>query len=201
MKKYTILSIVALIVFLGVNQVTSAQGNPFYGTNDFVGGGQKGTGGNTGNTKPAGTGKNTGNTNNPGTGSNTGNTTTNTSSSQAPEKLDDPLGDSVSIEGLLLRLFEIIIYIGIPIVAFFLIWSGFMFITAQGNPEKIETAKSRLLYTIIGAILLLGAWTISQAIKGTVEDIKRGGTALFQKDNEAHLSIIPDLIRNPDTLI
>jgi hypothetical protein len=65
----------------------------------------------------------------------------------------------------------------------FLIWSGFMFVSAQGNPEKIETAKSRLLYTIIGAILLLGAWTISQAIKGTVEDIKRGGTVLHSKTN------------------
>ncbi len=99
-----------------------------------------------------------------------------------PEKLDDPLGEGVSLEGLLLKLFDIILYVGVPVVAFFLIWSGFMFITAQGNPEKLTIARSRLLYTIIGAVLLLGAWTISQAIKGTLEDIKSGGTAVFSKN-------------------
>lgn len=100
------------------------------------------------------------------------------SSSEDIEKLEDPLGEGTTLEGLILKLFEIIMYIGVPLVAFFLIWSGFMFVSAQGNPEKLETARNRLLYTIIGAIILLGAWTISQAIKGTVEDIKSGGQAL-----------------------
>lgn len=56
-----------------------------------------------------------------------------------------------------------------------------MFITAQGKPEQIETAKSRLVWTIVGAILLLGAWTISQAIKGTIINIKKGATAYVYK--------------------
>lgn len=94
-----------------------------------------------------------------------------------PKKLDDPLGESTTIEGLLLSLFDIVFYIGVPVVAFFLIWSGFMFIAAQGNEEKLETAKSRLVWTIVGAILLLGAWTISQAIKGTIINIKKGATS------------------------
>lgn len=92
------------------------------------------------------------------------------------DKLEDPLGEGVSIEGLLLKLFDIILYVGVPIVAFFLIWSGFMFVTAQGKPEQIETAKSRLLSTLVGAALLLGAWTISQAISGTLKDIKNGAS-------------------------
>ncbi len=107
--------------------------------------------------------------------------TNNPQASSDIEKLEDPLGPNVSLEGLLLKLFEIVLYVGVPLVAFFLIWSGFMFVSAQGNPEKIETAKSRLVWTIIGAVLLLGAWTISQAIKGTIEDIKRGGTSYLQK--------------------
>jgi hypothetical protein len=49
-----------------------------------------------------------------------------------------------------------------------------MFVIAQGRPGEIESAKRRLGWTIVGAILLLGAWTISQAIKGTIDDIKKG---------------------------
>jgi hypothetical protein len=143
--------------------------------------------------KSAGTGTQNGvtNTNNGSTGSvnngntgggvnngNTGgglNSNQNNNDIQNFETLEDPLGGNATIESLLLKLFEIIMYVGIPVVAFFIIWSGFMFVTAQGNAEKLETARQRLLWTIIGAILLLGAWTISQAIKGTVEDIRKGG--------------------------
>jgi hypothetical protein len=94
--------------------------------------------------------------------------------SEKARKLDDPTGGSTTLEGMLLRLFDIVFYIGIPVVAFFLIYSGFMFVIAQGRPGEIESAKRRLGWTIVGAILLLGAWTISQAIKGTIDDIKKG---------------------------
>ncbi len=100
---------------------------------------------------------------------------------ETPQKLEDPLGESTTIDKLLLSLFDIVFYIGVPLVAFFLIWSGFMFIAAQGKPEQLETAKSRLIWTIVGAILLLGAWTISQAIKGTIINIKKGATAYVHK--------------------
>ncbi len=196
MKKLTFIFIVAIVLsFGGIAFAQKAPPTGFYGTNNFTGGA---TSPNeipkTGPTSPNEI---------PKTGATSPNEipkTGPTSPGSDPEKLDDPLGESVSIEGLLLKLFEIILYVGIPVIAFFLIWSGFMFISAQGNPEKIETAKSRLLYTIIGAILLLGAWTISQAIKGTIEDIKRGGTALYLKNTHISQSVIPGLIRNPDRL-
>ena len=75
------------------------------------------------------------------------------SAGEDPEKLDDPLGEGVSLEGLLLKLFDIILYVGVPVVAFFLIWSGFMFIAAQGSPEKLETARSRLLFERLSKLL------------------------------------------------
>jgi len=58
--------------------------------------------------------------------------------------------------------------IGIPIVALAIIYSGFLFVAARGNPEKLETAKQTLLYTIIGAAILLGSWAIAQLISNTV---------------------------------
>jgi hypothetical protein len=156
MKKYTLIIMLAFLLTLGSVNIVLAQGT---GPKTGVGSGPKSDPSPVNTTNPNGK-----------------------PSTEDPEKLDDPLGEGVSLEGLLLKLFDIILYVGVPVVAFFLIWSGFMFITAQGSPEKLETARSRLLYTVIGAILLLGAWTISQAIKGTLEDIKSGGTALLSKD-------------------
>ena len=61
-----------------------------------------------------------------------------------------------------------IIKIGIPIVALAIIYSGFLFVAARGNSEKLKTAKSALMYSLIGAALLLGSWAIAQLISNTV---------------------------------
>ena len=61
-----------------------------------------------------------------------------------------------------------VIKIGIPIVALAIIYSGFLFVSAQGNPEKLKEAKRALMYTLIGAAILLGSWAIAQIISETV---------------------------------
>ena len=58
--------------------------------------------------------------------------------------------------------------IGIPIVALAIIYCGFLFVFARGNSEKLGKAKDALLYTIIGAAILLGAWAIAKLISATV---------------------------------
>jgi len=64
-----------------------------------------------------------------------------------------------------------IVRIAIPIIVIFFIWSGLMFVFARGNPDKIREAKNMFFYTIIGTLLILGAWTITNAIVGTVNSI------------------------------
>jgi len=73
-----------------------------------------------------------------------------------------------SINQFVKVLLEGIIKIGIPIVALAIIYSGFLFVQAQGNPEQITKAKQALLYSVIGAVLLLGSWAIAQLISETV---------------------------------
>ncbi len=51
------------------------------------------------------------------------------------------------------------------------IWSGFLFVTAQGRPEKIKTAKNALMYTAIGTAILFGAWTIALVIESTLKQL------------------------------
>ena len=66
----------------------------------------------------------------------------------------------VALEGLLKA--------GIPIVALGIIYCGFLFVFARGSSEKLTKAKDALLYTLIGAAILLGSWAIATMISNTV---------------------------------
>ena len=47
-----------------------------------------------------------------------------------------------------------------------------MTITAQGNPQKLSTAKTSFLFTTIGAAVVLGAWVLAQMISDTINTIR-----------------------------
>jgi hypothetical protein len=53
-------------------------------------------------------------------------------------------------------------------VVMWIIYAGFTFITAQGKPAEIEKAKARLLWSLIGAGILLGAAAISKVVETTI---------------------------------
>jgi hypothetical protein len=81
----------------------------------------------------------------------------------------NPLGSGTSSVPALIQTFLTgALKIGIPIVALAIIYCGFLFVFARGNSEKLTKAKDALLYTIIGAAVLLGAWAIATMISATV---------------------------------
>lgn len=87
--------------------------------------------------------------------------------------IENPLGSNLKdIPTFIKKVIEIVLSVGIPLLALAIIYSGFLFIEAQGNKDKLEKAKKAILYTLIGGVLLLGAFVISEAIINTVEDIK-----------------------------
>ncbi|MEK7588266.1 MAG: TrbC/VirB2 family protein [Patescibacteria group bacterium] len=87
-----------------------------------------------------------------------------------PEKIVNPLGPNGAdnLNDFIKKILEGIIKIGIPIIALAIVYCGFLFIQARGNSKELETAKQALIYTIIGAAILLGAWALSQLISDTV---------------------------------
>ena len=66
---------------------------------------------------------------------------------------------------------RVLVLVALPIIALFFVYSGFLFIKAQGNSSELETAKKNFVYVVIGAILILGAWVIAQLIAGTVTQL------------------------------
>ena len=67
---------------------------------------------------------------------------------------------------------EAIILIAFPFLVLMIVYCGFLFITAQGNAQKLAEARKVFLWTLIGALLVLGAQALSLAIEATVTEIR-----------------------------
>ncbi len=63
-------------------------------------------------------------------------------------------------------------YIGGICCALWIIWGGFLFVKAQGNPDALSDAKKTLLHAVIGTAIILGAGAILTIIQSTITAIK-----------------------------
>lgn len=91
--------------------------------------------------------------------------------------LPNPLGNNGprTLQDFVRKVLEsIIIPLGAIIVVFFFILTGFKFVMARGNESALGDAKKMFFGTVIGAIIVLGAWAISVAIDATVKQIVNG---------------------------
>lgn len=73
-----------------------------------------------------------------------------------------------SIESLLLAILNIFIIIATPIVVLFIIYAGFLYVTARGNAQQVQQATRALTYAIIGGVIIIGAVAIAAIISGVV---------------------------------
>jgi hypothetical protein len=73
-----------------------------------------------------------------------------------------------SLTELLETLLDGLLIVAIPIIVLLIIYSGFLFISAQGNPPGIDKAKKVLTMTLIGAAVILGARVIYEVVESTV---------------------------------
>lgn len=71
------------------------------------------------------------------------------------------------IEGVL----QAIVIIALPIITVFIVWAGFLYISARGNAGQIERAHQNFKWVIIGTILILSAWVLATLIGGTVRQL------------------------------
>ncbi|MEK7642785.1 MAG: pilin [Patescibacteria group bacterium] len=68
---------------------------------------------------------------------------------------------------------DILIPIGGVIAVIMIMYAGFLYVTAGGDTTKIKKAHDALLWSVIGAAILLGAWVISTAIEGTIKALSK----------------------------
>jgi len=87
---------------------------------------------------------------------------------QETRTLNNPIGAFSTIPDMLNAIVNVLLVIAVPIVVFFVIYAGFTYVMAQGNPEKIKAASQSLLYGIIGAVIIFGAFAISAIVQSIV---------------------------------
>ena len=91
--------------------------------------------------------------------------------------LINPLGNNTcSANGTCLSSFisnimKFVVQIGSVIVILMLVFVGYKFVVAQGSDSKLTEAKQMLLWTVVGALILLGAQAIALGIQSTVSAI------------------------------
>jgi hypothetical protein len=90
------------------------------------------------------------------------------------QTVSNPLGGINSFCGLIKAILTAVIQIGIPIAVLFIVYAGFKFVLARGNPTKLQEARMGLLYTLIGIGIFLGAWLIAMVIANTVNALGAG---------------------------
>lgn len=87
-------------------------------------------------------------------------------------------GDCAPNENCLLnflnKILEFVIRIGTVVVILMLVYVGYLFVVARGEPGKITEARQALLWTIVGALILLGSQAISKGIEATVKALSVG---------------------------
>lgn len=73
------------------------------------------------------------------------------------------------------HLFEVILkgitFIAIPIIVLALMWVGFKFVSAQGDPTKVSAAKTSLMLVLAGTAIILGANVILDVVTDTAQEL------------------------------
>jgi len=90
-----------------------------------------------------------------------------------PGKLCNPLKNGMGISELVVYLVkDILVGLIAPIViTLALLYSGFLFVMAQGKETELARARKNFLWVIIGGVVLLGAYVILELVTNTVTEI------------------------------
>ncbi|MBY0539227.1 pilin [Patescibacteria group bacterium] len=87
------------------------------------------------------------------------------------ERLENPLGQNTTLTVLLERVLQLAIQIGFPILVVYIVYIGFQFVQAEGNPDKLKQVRSNFFWALVGGVILLGASALATAIRLTVEQL------------------------------
>ena len=71
-----------------------------------------------------------------------------------------------SISEIVTAVVRVVRMVAIPFVVLAIIYSGWLFIAAQGNPDKLKSARGVFFWTLIGTLVVLSAELIASVLAG-----------------------------------
>ncbi len=81
--------------------------------------------------------------------------------------LGNPL-DSRIIINLMKGFVQSVIYVATPALVVFIVWVGFLFVSASGNPAGIQEARKMGTKALLGGAVLLSLWVIITIVGNTL---------------------------------
>lgn len=94
----------------------------------------------------------------------------------AVNDLPNPIKSGTLLDLLLAMVRAVLLFFVYPAVIIIWVWTGFLFVGAQGNPEALKKAKSMLARTVIITLVLFLLQGFLLAIQGTVKNITSQAT-------------------------
>jgi hypothetical protein len=92
-------------------------------------------------------------------------------SKAAPVIFASPTPKVGTLFDFVVEVLKIVIKIGIPVIAVMFVYTGYLFISAQGNEQQLSKAKMALLSSVVGAAILLGAVLLATIVKNTIGEL------------------------------
>ncbi len=92
--------------------------------------------------------------------------------------LTPPIGNGTDggtdLKTIFMNVLDVAQTIMIMVATLYLLFAGFMFVTAKGDPAKLKKAQNALLWGLIGAGLILTAEVLALGIGDTVKEVFKG---------------------------
>jgi hypothetical protein len=87
------------------------------------------------------------------------------------QKIQNPFKYGSTIQCFVSEVLKFIVDILAVVAVLYIMYAGFQFVLARGNPDAISDAKRSLLYALVGTGILLGAWVFATVIATTINQI------------------------------
>lgn len=91
----------------------------------------------------------------------------------ADSRINNPIA-AESLQGLFQGIVSVFIELGTIVAVLGIMYGGYLYVTAQGNEEKLGQAYKTITWALVGTAVLLGARTIMAAISGTIQELGKG---------------------------
>lgn len=76
-----------------------------------------------------------------------------------------------NVQELMAAILSAVVQIAIPFLVLAIMYVGFLFVAARGNPGKLAEARQALFYVLLGALIILGSETLSRILSGTIKEL------------------------------
>lgn len=90
----------------------------------------------------------------------------------------DPLANK-AIADMVKGFIQAVMYIGTVALATFIVWTGFLFVAAQGSRQGLQKAKQMAIWVSIGGAIILGMWLIYTLVDNTLTSLSSVGVLIL----------------------